>query len=233
MHRGREDMDHFARGFVAILLLLSLGGTASAEEGTKTAAGFKIWMNRWKSEGPDSASRTSGVGALVGWAAEAEFSNNVFVEASYLVSVSDYSFDNADVTTEVERSDVDMVVGYLFNHNVGVFAGYRSSQFWEKITKNKETVYGPLVGVRGSVPLNNALSLFGELTFLPWSEKATFAATNEKETARGWFSRAGVKYVFTREIAGALGYQYETTKGKDTNIKDTFAGLTLDRMYSF
>ena len=226
-------MNIISRGFVAILLLLSMNGTAHCEEGAKTAAGLKIWMNRWKSEQPGSESRTSGIGALIGWAAEAEFSNGIFLEASYLVSVSDYTFDRADVTTDVERSDVDMAVGYQFNHNVEVFAGYRSSQFWEKITKNKETIHGPLIGVRGSVPLNNALSLFGELTFLPRSTKATFAATNEKETALGWISRAGVKYVFSREIAGALGYQYETTKGKDTNIKDTFAGATLDMMYSF
>lgn len=226
-------MNHIARRFVAILILLSMAGTASAEEGTRTAAGLKIWMNRWKSEGPGSQSGTSGIGALIGWAAEAEFSNGVFVEASYLVSVSDYSFEHSDVTTDVERNDVDVVAGYQFNRNVGVFTGYRSSQFWEKMTKNKETVHGPLIGVRGSVPLNNALSLFGELTFLPWSTKATFAATNEKETALGWFSKAGVKYVFTSEITGALGYLYETTKGEDSKVKDTFAGLTLDMMYSF
>jgi len=233
MHLGREDMNHIARGFVAILLLLSMSGTAHSEEGTTTAAGLKIWMNRWKSESPGSESRTSSIGAMVGWAAAAEFSNGVFVEASYLVSVSDYTFDHADVATELERNDVDLVVGYQFNHNVGVFAGYRSSQFREKMTKDKETVYGPLVGVRGAVPLNDALSLFGELTYLPRSTKAIFAATHEKETAQGWFYKAGVKYVFTREIAGALGYQYETTKGNDTKVKDTFAGATLDMMYSF
>jgi opacity protein-like surface antigen len=226
-------MNHIARGFVSILLILSMAGTASAEEGIRTAAGLKIWMNRWKSEGLGSEGGTSGIGAMIGWAAEAEFSNNVFVEASYLVSVSDYTFDRTDVTTDVERNDVDVVAGYQFIHNVGVFAGYRSSQFWEKITKNKETVHGPLIGVRGAVPLNNALSLFGDLTWLPRSKKATFAATDEKETALGWISRAGVKYVFTREITGALGYQYEMTKGKNTKVKDTFAGATLDVMYSF
>ena len=210
-----------------------MAGTASAEEGTRTAAGLKIWMNKWKSEGPGSQSGTSGIGALIGWAAEADFSNNVFVEASYLVSVSDYSFEHSDVTTDVERNDVDILAGYQFNRNVGVFTGYRSSQFWEKMTKNKETVHGPLIGVRGSMPLNNALSLFGDLTWLPWSTKATFAATDEKETTLGWISRAGVKYVFTREITGAFGYQYEMTKGKNTKVKDTFAGATLDVMYSF
>jgi hypothetical protein len=96
----REDMNHIARGFVAILLLLSMSGTARAEEGARTAAGLKIWMNRWKSEKPDSGSSTSSIGALVGWAAEAEFSNGVFLEASYLVSSSDYKFDQTNVTTE-------------------------------------------------------------------------------------------------------------------------------------
>lgn len=226
-------MNHISRGFVVILLLLSMTGTARAEEGTKTAAGLTMSINRWKSERPGSESRTSTISALVGWAAEAEFSNDVFVEASYLVSVSDYTFDQAGVTTELERNDVDMVAGYQFNHNVGVFAGYRSSQFRELATKDKETVHGPLVGVRGAAPVNNALSLFGRLTYLPRSTKATFAATDEKETALGWFARAGVKYVFTSQITGALGYQYETTKGKDTRVTDTFAGATLDVMYSF
>jgi len=226
-------MNLIARGFVAILLLLSMGGTAHCEEGTKTAAGFKIWMNRWKSERPGSEDRISGIGALVGWAAEAQFSNGVFLEASYLVSVSDYTFDRGGVATDVERSDVDVAAGYQFNHNVGVFAGYRSSQFREKITKNKETLHGPLIGLRGSVPLNDVLSLFGELTYLPRSTKAAFAATNEEEKDQGWFIKAGIRHVFTRKISGALGYQYETTKGKDTNVKDTFAGATLDVMYSF
>ena len=226
-------MDHIARGCIAILLLLSMSGTAIGEEGAKTTAGLKIWMNQWKRERPNSEGRTSGISALVGWAAEAEFSNGVFLEASYLVSISDYTFDNADVTTDVERSDVDVAAGYLFNHNLGVFAGYRSSQFREKLTKNKETLHGPLVGVRGSVPLNDVLSLFGELTYLPRSTKAAFAATNEEETGLGWFIRAGISHAFTREISGALGYQYETTKGKVTNFKDTFSGATLDLMYSF
>ena len=176
-----------------------MSGTAHCQEGTKTAAGLKIWMNRWKSERPGSEDKISGIGALVGWAAEAEFSNGVFLEASYLVSISDYTFDNADVTTDVERSDVDVAAGYQFNHNVGVFAGYRSSQFREKITKNKETLHGPLVGVRGSVPLNDVLSLFGKLTYLPRSTKAAFAATNEKETGSGWFISAGVTHVFTTQ----------------------------------
>ena len=210
-----------------------MSGTAHCQEGTKTAAGLAIWMNRWKSERPGSEDKISGIGALVGWAAEADFSNGIFLEASYLVSISDYTFDNADVTTDVERSDVDVAAGYQFNHNVGVFAGYRSSQFREKLTKNKETLHGPLVGVRGSVPLNDFLSLFGKLTYLPRSTKAAFAATNEKETGSGWFIRAGVTHLFTTQISAALGYQYETTQGKDTNVKDTFSGATLDLMYFF
>lgn len=233
IHSGREVMNHIAGGLVIILSILSMNGAARAEEGAKTAAGVKMSINRWKSERPGSESRTSTISTLVGWAVEANMSDDVFVEASYLVSVSDYNFDQTDVASDLERNDFDMAVGHQFKHNVAVFAGYRSTQFRERVTQDKETVHGPLVGVLGAVPVNNALSIFGRLTCLPWSTKKTVAATTEKETALGWLARAGIKYVFTSQIAGALGYQYETTKGKDTRITDTFAGATLDVMYSF
>jgi hypothetical protein len=233
MCQEKEDMKHISSVFVALVLLLSMSGIAIGEEGPRATAGLKIWMNRWISERPNSEKRTSSISTLVGWTAEADFTNSVFFEASYLVSVSDYTYDVANVTTDVERNDVEVAAGYQFNPNVGVFAGYRSSQFREKMTKNKETVHGPLIGVRGSMPLNDDLSLFGEFMYLPRSTKAAFAATDETETDLGWFIKAGVTKVFSREFAGSLGYQFETTKGRDTDSKDTYAGATFALMYSF
>jgi opacity protein-like surface antigen len=233
LHREKDDMKHIAHGFLAILLVLSMSGIAIGEESPSNTVGLKIWMNRWKSEKPGSERRTSDVSTLVGWTAEMDFSNNVFIEASYLVSVSDYTYSLADVTTDVERNDVDAAAGYLFTPNLGVFAGYRSSQFREKITKNKETLHGPLIGVRGSMLLNDLFSFFGELTYLPRSTKAAFAATDETETDLGWFIKAGVRWVFSRDFSGALGYQYEATKGRDTDSRDTYAGATFELMYSF
>jgi opacity protein-like surface antigen len=233
MRQEQVDMKRITSGFVALVFFLSMNGIAMGEEGPKTTAGLKIWMNRWVSERPDSERRTSSIGTLVGWTAEADFTNRVFFEASYLVSVSDYTYDVAGVAADVERNDVEAAIGYHFDPNVGVFAGYRSSQFREKMTKNKETLHGPLIGVRGSMPLNDILSLFGELMYLPRSTKAAFAATDETETDLGWFIKAGVRRAFSREFAGSLGYQYETTKGRDTGSRDTYTGITLEMLYTF
>ena len=226
-------MQRIARAVVAILLLLSMSGAARSEESAKIAVGLKTWVNSWKSEEPGSESMKSNSIALVGWAAEAEFSNRVFVEASYLVSVSDYEFDQTVVTTERERNDFDAAIGYQFSHNMGYFVGYRSSQFLERATKSKETVSGPFVGVRGTAPLLGAVSLFGKLTYLPLSNKATFTTTTQRETSTGWFAEAGIKYYFTGRVSGTIGYQYETSQGENTKIRDTFAGPTLGVMYSF
>jgi hypothetical protein len=226
-------MKRIASGVFAILLLLSMHGAARAEENAKAVAGLKTWINSWKKETPGAESMKSTTSTLVGWTAEAELSNRVLAGASYLVTAVDYLFDQPAGNLEAERNDLDVMIGYRFTYNVDVFTGYRSTRILEEVTKAKETLSGPLFGIRGSVPLNNTLSLFGELTYLPLINKATYAAIDKKEPAVEWFVGGGVRYVFTRKIVVALGYKYETVKGKHTQVTDTFSGATFDAMYSF
>ena len=226
-------MKRIASGVVVIVFLLSMHGAARAEETVKATAGLKTWVNSWKKEQPGAESMKTNTSALVGWTAEAEFSNRVFVGISYMVGAFDYIFDRPAGTLEVERNDIDVVLGYRFKHNVDVYTGYRSTRIEEEVTKVKVNLSGPLLGLRGSVPLNNTLSIFGELILLPFINKATYGVTEERETALGWFGGAGVRYAFTRQIAVALGYRYETTKGKHTRVTDTFAGATFDAVYAF
>ncbi len=227
-------MKHIARGVVALLLLLlSASGPAHAQEEVNAVAGFKTWINSWKIEQPGSETMKSGTNALVGWEAEAEFTNGVFTGASYLMSVSDYTFDQNAVTTDVKHGDLILAIGYRFHHRFDFFTGYRSSQFWERLPKSKTTVTGPLLGVQGTAPLYNDLSLFVKLTYLPLSTKKTVGEIGEKETARGRSAEAGVRYAFTKRTSGALGYRYETLEGTKTRVKDTFAGPTIDVMFYF
>ncbi len=220
-------MKRIVSGVAVVVMLLVMGGVVRAEEGaesTEISAGVKTWINSWKNKAPD-ASRTAN-SILIGPAIEAEFSNHIFVEASYMTSVSDYKLSE---TEKLNRNDFDLAAGYMFNHNVGAFAGYRNSAFKEKETGAKETLSGPLVGVRGSVPLNEAFSLFGKATYL----NTTMKTDTDSEASPGWIAEAGVKYAFCKCFSASLGYKYETTKGKDSHIDDTFSGATLDVMYTF
>ena len=67
-----------------------------AEEGTKVSAGLKLWMNTLKSE-DNSGSVTSDSAILIGPAVEAEFSNNVFVEGSYVMTATKYKIGQSEI----------------------------------------------------------------------------------------------------------------------------------------
>lgn len=221
----------------AVVLLVVGSGTARAEEakeskeGTEVEVGIKAWMNKMKRDAPTAPeSFTSDSTILVGPVVEAKFPNNIFVEASYLFSASNYKADVGGTNVEFDRADIDLAVGYMITHQFGAFAGYRNSALKDKETGDKETSYGPIVGVLGTVPVSEPLSIYGKLTYLFTKLKSDIDPTQD---APGWIAEIGVKYEFAKEISANLGYQYETTKTKDTDVKDTFAGFTLGAMYAF
>lgn len=216
-----------------MLLLLTMSGAVRAEEGGGVTVGVKTWYNNWKREAASIGSETSSYVLLIGPAIEKEFPNHLFVEGSYLMAASDYKFTEGDyIERKFDRSDLELAIGYQFTENIGLFAGYRDSRFKEKTTEVKESMTGPLAGIRASAPLDEALSLYGKLTYLA----TTFKSSEEglgSEKAPGWVAEAGARYAFTREFAGSIGYKYEKTETKESEIKDTFTGVTLDVMYTF
>jgi long-subunit fatty acid transport protein len=116
---------------------------------------------------------------------------------------------------------------------VSVLAGYKESSFKEDGTGNKETSYGPVAGVRGSYALNEKTSFSGGLNYLLTKLKTEDAAGTVTEKSPGWIAELGAQYEFAKHTAVELGYKYETTKTKETKIKDTFGGLTLAMKYAF
>lgn len=228
-------MKRFLICAAAAVLLIVGSGAAFAEEakeskeGAEVEVGIKAWMNKMKRDAP-AEKFTSDSTILIGPAVEAKFQNNIFVEASYLFSASNYKADVGGTTREFDRADIDLAAGYMITHQFGAFAGYRNSAMKEKGTGNKETSYGPIVGVLGSVPVNEPLSIYGKLTYLFTRLKSDIEPTRD---APGWIAEIGARYEFTKELSANLGYQYETTKTKNTDVKDTFSGFTLGAMYAF
>ena len=162
---------------------------------------------------------------LAGPAVEVEFHNGPVIEASYLMSFSDYKFTEAGVTSEFDRRDLDLAIGKWLNHYVGFFFGYRNSSFKEKGTGAKDFSYGMTYSARGSVPLTENASLYGNLTWLNIRFKAEGQA---REDAPGWITEVGGKIVFTKQFSMKLGYKWETTKGEVVQVKDSFRGTTLE-----
>ncbi|MGE5808253.1 MAG: outer membrane beta-barrel protein [Nitrospirota bacterium] len=223
-------MKRVLMGIAAILLLLISGsGAARGEEGARVEMGIKMWLNNWRHNDPRLAENIkSDYAALLGPAIEAKFGDRLIAEASFLFSVTDYTFSNSNTIND-GRQDVDIAIGYLIVPNFGVLAGYKDTSLREKETGITQTLAGPLVGVVAHVPVDQETSFYTRLNYLFIRHKESGVT----EDSPGWNFEFGIRYAYTRDFAGTLGYKYETNTGRDSNVEDSFSGLTLGAMFAF
>ena len=232
-------MKRIIMSIVAMMMLCS--GFAFASEGVEVEAGIKMWNNKWTSEEPGIDKTKYDAAILVGPSVEVKFPSQFFIEASYLMSVTDYESTYFIHKITADRKDLDLAVGYALVPSFGVFVGYKSASMdWDMdlagtiIDSRSMDLAGPMAGIRGNAELNDMFSIYGNLTYLMTKveKKGTYTATtSEKSPGTVW--ELGVKAKFSEELSGTLGYKVEATKEDKTNTKDTFSGLTLGVMYAF
>jgi outer membrane protein with beta-barrel domain len=222
-------MRRILMGIAAAMLLIAGNGVARAEEGaTRVEMGIKLWLNNWRHDNPGVENIRSDTATLLGPAIEAKFSDRMIAEASFLFSVTDYTFSNSNTIND-GRQDADIAIGYLIVPNFGVLAGYKDTSLREKETGITQTLAGPLVGVVAHVPVDQETSFYTRLNYLFLRHKEAGVT----EDSPGWNFEFGIRYAYTRDFAGTLGYKYETNTGRDSNVEDSFSGLTLGAMFAF
>lgn len=225
-------MKRILLGVISVLLLVAGSGTARAGEDKGVEAGFKMWINDWTHDVPGAGSITSDTTVLFGPALEVKLPNHVFVEASYLFSLSDYTF-LSDMIYNDERQDADVSIGYQIVPEFRVMAGYKKSSFKEKETGIKDTVYGPLIGMIGIAPLSYNAAFYGKLDYLFTRFKQQGGGLDGfEEDSPGWTLELGCKFDFTRVFSGTFGYKYETNTGSNSDIQDSFSGLIFNAMFA-
>lgn len=218
---------------VSALFLLALGTAAYAEGGRGIEAGMKMWLNQWTQDAPGSGRITSDSTMLLGPALEAKFANGVFAEAAYLFSAADYNFSEVLGPSRFSRQDAHAEVGYMIIPEFGLAAGYRSSTFRQKEAGTRATLAGPVAGMRLNLRADEVLAFYGKLNYLFTAFHEDDAVLSLREDSPGWALEFGATYAFTRRFSGSLGYRYETNKGLDTQVKDSFSGLTLGGLIVF
>jgi hypothetical protein len=244
-------MKRILMGTAAAILLIIGCGAAHAESGKGVEAGVQMWVNEWTHDVPTrivggqlqpGGSITSDAAVLLGPAIEVKFPNHFFVDASYLFSVSDYTFsDNFNTTFNDERQDANLAIGYMIVPEFGVLAGYKNSRFKEKETGIESTVYGPLIGMIGIAPMYYNSAFYGRLDYLFTRFKQSggvdafsgAAVQGFREDSPGWILEVGFKFDFTREFNGRIGYRYETNEGSNSNVRDSFSGPIFGGMVAF
>src|SRR5512136_767206 len=103
-----NDRKRILRDAAAVLLLVAVRGGAQ-DEVRKVEAGVVMWAKQWKHHVPGTGSITSDSTVLFGPAIEVKFPNHFFVDASYLFSLSDYTF-SSNAIYNVERQDANAAI---------------------------------------------------------------------------------------------------------------------------
>jgi len=214
-------------GVAAALLLIAGSGAVRAEESNWVEAGVKWWVNDWTHDDPRFGSITSDTTVLFGPEIKVKFPNHVFVEASYLFSLSDYTFsDNFNTTFNDDRQDANVAIGYMIVPEFGVLAGYKNSVNRTKETGIQDTVDGPVIGMVLNAPMYYNASFYGKLNYLFTRFKQQGGGINGfQEDSPGWMWEFGFKVAFTRQFYGTFGWRYETNTGSNSNVQDSFSGL--------
>ena len=218
---------------VIVFALLLFAGTPPvfAGDGTKVEAGIKMWLNNWHRDQPGFIGISSDSTMLLGPAVEAQLGEQVFLEASFLFSAADYYF--SETGDNVSRQDADIAVGYLVVPGFGLFAGYKHATFKWGATGINETLLGPSLGITTQARMAPWLTFYGRLLYMFTRFEQDGAGTVFKEDSPGWGLEFGLKYAFTRQFLGSIGYRYEENEGNKSDVTDSFSGVTFGAMIRF
>lgn len=219
---------------LSAFLTLTALGTAHAEKESEVEAGIRTWINLWTREVPGANRVTSDRAWLIGPELSTRIGDRIAIEALYLISASDYSFKGEATASELKRQDAEVTLIYLFLPGVGLSAGYRAAWFREKDTGLEETLYGPVIGIRGDTSFSREEpSAYGKVAYQFTKFKQEETGSTFREDSPGWIAELGLRYAFTPDFSTAIGYKYEMNKGKDSDTRDTFHGPLFAASFIF
>ncbi len=141
-----------------------------------------------------------------------------FVGASFMKGLYEYERlePNPTLKDTNEKQDFDVVGGYYFHPNIGIFIGYKYAR-WHFTTKNVNTgvvsytqtidQYGPLVGLTANYPIGSS----GFTPFVTYSHyflRRHLREETYKFSETGPSIEAGLAYAF-RSYTATAGYKYQ------------------------
>lgn len=218
--------------------VMSMGTVAYADD-TSVSVSIKGWYNSWEEKYQGETIKSDDPVFMVGPSVNVR-SGNWFGGITYLTSTSgDYTFSDiifqGDIL-EIERKDLDIIVGYMLSPRFGVFAGYKSIEAPAKYSYGGSSydydalkLTGPGIGILGNYPFEGInASLYGSLALMSldyeWGDVA--------DDVSGASLEIGVNYAFTENLSGNVGIKSQSFSGSE-DAEDTFSGPTFGVNYTF
>ena len=156
---------------VTVLAIILSFGVAYGQDVTYSV-GVKAWFNSWEIE-YGGVSETTDPTLMVGPSVSIKY-DKFFGGATVLFSPDEYEWEYAGGYSELaDRTDLDLIAGYMFHPRVGAFIGYKylsADLSWEDPIASGDygtiILSGPSLGVITNIPVINDLVLFGNLIFI-------------------------------------------------------------------
>jgi len=238
---------------VSVVLLVGSQVARAEDNDTKVSLGVKYahsdWQLKLSSPGGDK-SFSPGAAELIGPSIGLKFSSNVFISGTVWMPATDYNIDFFPGTPSTghataSRTDTDLIAGYMFIPELGVYVGYKSVDIKFNSDANEGTgtgaIKGPGVGIVGRVPLSKSVAFYGNAGWLKMKSSVSGAMATQSigsvSDYKGLNAEGGLLFIFGPHASANWAYKLQSISGTDgaTEIKYTqdFKGVTLGFTYAF
>lgn len=240
LNNGGGEMKKILIILVGVMLLgFSNYGVAQETEETapSVTVGLKMWLAAWEYTPRYGQSTDYGSGLMYGPALNIR-SGKLFAGLTYLTG-GGFGYEETNYKLEVDRTDMDLSIGYNVHPNIGLFLGYKTTTMeLEETTSSGSYTWenefkGPAFGLTAHSRIGESRwLLFGTLSYV--SLASTFDGVPGEDFIGPSFE-FGVAYTAeTMPVSVMLGYKYQSYKEDVEDAgQDTFSGLTLGVNYTF
>lgn len=228
---------------IVLAILLSFGVASGQDEAY--SVGVKAWFNSWELEYGGS-SETTDPTLMVGPIISIKH-DRLFGGATLLFTPDEYEWSYpGGYSVQADRTDLDLIAGYMFHPRVGCFVGYRylsSDLSWEDPIDSGDygtiILSGPFLGVTANIPVIYNIVIFGSFSYMfldfEWEMPSAFGGSTYSSDAAGVSIELGAAYIISSNWNVSIGYKSQSFKG-DIDVDDLtlgFTGLTFGANYRF
>ena len=223
---------------IVFAIILSFG--VAHGQDTSFSVGVKAWVNSWEMEIELAGFNETTAPALMIGPSVSIKKDKFFGGASLLFTAGEYEWDFGGGEYErADRTDLDLIIGYMFIPRLGVFIGYKhlsADMEYEFLGSTSDdgtiTLSGPGFGLTGNYPVSNTIVLYGSLSFMILDFEWEFAGGGSYTSdANGASIELGAAYIISPNWNASIGIKSQTFE--EDIITNSFAGLTLGANYRF
>lgn len=191
-----------------------------------TSIGLKAWQTTWDSSSPGE--ETSSAGSMLIGPSIKYGNEHFFAGGSIMTSLSAYEDNYIDdfgdpISDELDRTDIDLVIGKMLHPRAGVFFGIKSINFSgtsddpvnSYTISTDYTTSGFGAGIALNKPITDTIVAFGTLSYMSLSGTIDYSDTDGNSESidldsSGATLEFGLSMAISSSLSGSLSYKSQS-----------------------